>query len=84
MVTLIDARKYGKCFQGGQKHAGLSNENTARLLHISKAEWRAYCRGSIPIPDDILIRIIDAGLTFMACRYRNCPSCGDRRAFSRR
>ncbi len=79
MTLLIDARTYGKCLKAGQAHAQVPNEEVAKILRISKAEWRQYYRESAPIPPDILIRIIDAGLSFMAFRYRNSPSIYNRK-----
>ncbi len=77
MTVLIDVRYVGVALGAAQQCANLSTAEIAEILNVAKRDWKKYCRGTVPIPQQVLIRVLDAGLSFMVFRYRVCPSVRD-------
>ncbi len=78
-MTPNDTNSIAKILHLAHKQTYLSNDETAAALRITAKQWRAYCHGKEPIPPQLLIWILDAGLSFLAFRYRHSPSARDAR-----
>ncbi len=73
MTLLVDAHTYGRALRAAKIRGNLGYRDIENVLHISKRQFHRYCQGRELIPDDLLIKIFDAGLSFLSFRYRVCP-----------
>ncbi len=77
MSEYIDTETLGAVLLGGQNNARLSRREIDTMLRLKPGTWHKYILNTAPIPKDILIRIISAGLSYLSFRYRSCPSVRD-------
>ncbi len=61
MTVLIDAKPYGCAFMHAQRAASMKTDDAARIFNVTKSDWGRICRGTVPIPQDLLVRVLDAG-----------------------
>ncbi len=74
MTIFLDSKQYGRAFMHAQRAASMKTDDATRIFNVTKSDWGRICRGTIPIPQDLLVRVLDAGFTFLLFRYRNSPS----------
>lgn len=84
MTVLVDARNHGIALHAAQKATQISTAEIIKILRITKSDWGRYRRGTLPIPQEVLIRLFDAGLSLLSFRYRVCPTVRDIRRSRRK
>ena len=86
MVVMGDARQYGDCVKCARGMLGLSYDDAAKLLQMSKSNYKACERRSMMLPDGVLYRLFSAGFPFLAFRrpatYLNQTSTSENSSLS--
>lgn len=71
MVVMVDARQYGDCVKCARGMLGLSYDDAAKLLQMSKSNYKACERGSMIFPEGVLYRMFYTGFSLLAFRRRD-------------
>ena len=67
-VVLIDARYFGQILHDARCQVRVRKSALAQMLKITSRELRKYEKGSVPIPESIMHRLLSNGILTLCVR----------------
>ena len=65
MVVLVDTKYYGAMLRRARQQQNIKRRDAARIFKISLSK---YERGQLPIPDEIMMRLLYRGFCLFKCQ----------------
>ena len=69
-IVLIDARYFGQILKNTRRQLKLGPTEFAKILRIKTRELHKYEKGTAPIPDHVMYRLLTNGVLTL-CARRN-------------
>ena len=67
-VVLIDARYFGQILHDARCQVRVRRPDLAKMLKIPSHDLRKYEKGTAPIPDSIMYRLVSNGILALCVR----------------
>ena len=68
MVVLVDTKYYGAMLRRARQQQNIKRRDAAKIFKISLRELSKYERGQLPIPDEIMMRLLYRGFCLFKCQ----------------